>query len=151
MIQLMEEHPSTEGVPERFPYFGIQRNHTTRASEDIIWSSWYVVEFAPEISNTISEWIFSADFVCSIDSRRFTVRLTGEVHSLAQINTVKSGRENPLLKAWKFDINTLIPKDIGPDIVFELLDTNWEIIRTHSAFWKEFRKRIPVTHPLSTI
>jgi hypothetical protein len=147
----MEERPDIEDASKRIPHFGIQRNQTTRASEDIIWSSWYVVEFEPEVSNVVSQWIFSTDFVCSIDSKRFTVRLTGDIGSLMQANTVKSGRKNPLLEAWIFSIKKLIRPDLGPDTIFELLGADWNKIPTNLAFWQEFRRRIPSTHPLSTI
>lgn len=93
---------------------------------------------------------FLADFPITVDEKHYKIRLLGD-NALLQSTRKIGDRVNPLYNWWTININWIIYGDIPEWAIWQLLDTDENPLNTNPKFWNYFRKRIPSTHPLSTI
>ncbi len=127
------------------------RNYRQKRVKDILnVDDWYVVEMGHQVFNAIYDNHFWVSFPCKIWDVSFRIIVSWSTvltHKTQQFTK----RNHPFLKN-EIHLKDIIRSDIHPemDITLYSLDTH-KIIPTNSEFWKQFRNRIPSTHPLSLI
>lgn len=111
---------------------------------------WFLVEMSDHAFNSLYDNHFWVTFGCRIWETNYRIVINGNI-SLTQKTVKYPDRTHPFLKKG-IQLRDIIRDDIHPEMNFTLYNVDTQaIIRTNPEFWKQFRYRIPSTHPLSLI